>query len=83
MLSDQELTQIKNWSINSEELGNVIMNEEASIYREISEGILNLINEFQNQSILFPTGKTDFFGIDDLYTQIQLLFKGGEDLLKD
>ena len=51
--------------------------------REISEGILHLINEFGNQSKLFPTGKLDFFGIEDLYTQIQLQFEGGEDVMSD
>ena len=32
---------------------------------------------------LFPTGKLDFFGIEDIYTQIQLQFEGGEDLMSD
>ena len=83
MLTNQEFDQIKNWSEDIEKLGEAIMNEEASIYREISERILNLISEFENQSKLFPTGKLDFMGIEDIYTQIQLQFEGGEDLMKD
>jgi GTPase SAR1 family protein len=83
LLSNQELKQIKNWVKDTEELGNAILNEEASVYREMSEGILNLINDFGNQSKLFPTGKEDFLGIEDLYTQIQLQFEGGEDLMSD
>ncbi len=83
MLSNQELKHILNWSKDIEELRNAILNEEASVYREISEGILHLINEFESQSILFPIGKEDFLGIEDLYTQIQLQFEGGEDLMKD
>ena len=60
-----------------------IINEKASVYREMSEGLLRLIESFGNQSNLYPTGKEDFFGIEDLYTSIQLQFEGGEDLMSD
>jgi len=83
MLSDEELKQIVNWSDNSDELTNAIFNEKPSIYREINEKIIDLIKEFESHSKLFPTGKEDFFGIDDIYTQIQLQFTGGEDLMSD
>ena len=83
MLSDEELDTVKQWSEDTERLNNDILSEQPSIYREMSEGLLKLISDFQNQSTLIPTGKEDFFGIEDLYTQIQLQFKGGEDLLKD
>ncbi|KYK30463.1 MAG: hypothetical protein AYK22_03830 [Thermoplasmatales archaeon SG8-52-3] len=83
MLSNEDLEQIKNWSIDIETLGNSVINEEASIYREMSEGILKLISEFSSQNKLFPTGKVDFYGIEDVYTQIQLQFLGGEDLMSD
>jgi hypothetical protein len=83
MLSDQELTLIDNWAIDTEILGESIIQEEASVYREMSEGILNLISEFGTQSKLFPTENQDFRGIEDIYTQIQLQFEGGEDLMSD
>ena len=59
------------------------LNEKASVYREMSEGILQLINGFENQSKLYPTGKENYLGIADLYTSIQLQFEGGEDLMSD
>ncbi len=83
MLSDQELELVERWSQDSEELYHTILGEKASIHREMSEGILHLIESFQGQTRLFPTGKEDFFGIEDLYTAIQLQFEGGEDLMKD
>ena len=83
MLSDKELKQIIQWSDNSDMLGSDVLSEKASVYREMSEGILNLINSFQNQTKLFPIGRENFFGIEDLYTQIQLQFEGGEDLMSD
>jgi hypothetical protein len=80
LLKDEELNQVKGWSEDTDKLGNAILAEEATVYREMSEGILHLITEFGNKNKLFPTGKEAFFGIEDLYTQIQFQFKGGEDL---
>jgi len=83
MLSKEEIEQVERWSNDPDELSNAISNEKASVYREMSEGLLQLINGFDNQSKLFPTGKEDYLGIEDLYTSIQLQFEGGEDLMKD
>jgi len=83
MLSNEELKQIKRWSEDTEELSNAINSEKASVYREMNEKIIDLIDEFKSHSKIFPTGKEDFFGIEDIYTQIQLQFAGGEDLMSD
>jgi len=83
MLSNEELEQIQKWSENTEELSNAINCEKASVYREMNEKIIDLIDEFKSHSKIFPTGKEDFFGIEDIYTQIQLQFAGGEDLMSD
>jgi GTPase SAR1 family protein len=83
MLSDDELRKIKNWSLDKDELENSMLNEKATVHREMSEGLLNLIHEFSSHSEIFPTGKEEFFGIEDIYTYIQVQFKGGEDLMSD
>jgi len=83
LLSDKELSIIKKWSNNPDDLYGAVITEEASIYREMNEGILHLIQELGGYTKLIPTSKDDFFGIDDIYTDIQLQFKGGEDLMKD
>ena len=83
LLSDEELDIIKRWSDNPDDLYGAVITEEASIYREMNEGILQLIQGFGGYTRLIPTSKKEFFGIDDIYTGIQLQFKGGEDLMKD
>jgi GTPase SAR1 family protein len=83
LLNEEELDQLKKWVDESEELENAILEEKATIYREMSEGILRLIDEFKVHNQLFPTSKTKFFGIEDIYSQIQLQFEGGEDLMSD
>jgi GTPase SAR1 family protein len=83
LLTDIEKDIVLSWSEKPEELSKAIVNEESSIFRELSEKILDLIDSFQNQAKIIPTGKKDFMGISDLYTHIQMQFEGGEDLLKD
>jgi len=83
MLSEEELRKIKNWTKDKDDLENCMLNEEATVHREMSEGLLNLIHEFASHSEIYPTGKEDFFGLEDIYTYIQIQFKGGEDLMSD
>ena len=83
LLSDEDLEIIKKWSDNPEELYSAIVREEATIYREMSEEISRLIQDFGGHTKLIPTSKEAYFGIEDIYTDIQLQFEGGEDLMKD
>lgn len=83
MISNEEMDQIKKWIEDPERLEEDILKEEANIYREMSREIVGLIRDFQNISKIFPVSKEGFYGIEDLYTQIQMQFKGGEDLSRD
>jgi len=83
MLSDEEINLLEKWSENPDELENSIMQEEASVYREMSGNLLNLIKDFKSQSNLIPTSKDTFDGIEDIYRIVQSQFEGGEDLLPD
>ena len=83
MLIEEEKEQVIRWSKDTGELYNAVINEEATVQREMSEGILQMIQSFGSHAMLNPTGKEDFFGIEDLYTMIQLQFEGGEDLMSD
>ena len=83
MLSDDEILSIQRWADEPEEILSAISQEESSVYREMSEGIIHLLENFGTLSKLVPTSVEELKGVDDLYTNIQLLFKGGEDLSKD
>jgi GTPase SAR1 family protein len=82
LLDEKDKEKIILWSKDKDFLLSSVENEEPSLYREINEKILQILFEFENTTILKPIGK-DFYGIEDLYTSIQIQFKGGEDLLKD
>lgn len=83
LLSDDEVNQVLHWSKDTTVLYNAILQENASVYREMSEEILQVIQSFESHTHLIPTRKNDFSGIEDLYTDVQLLFEGGEDVLSD
>ncbi len=83
LLEEKELDKIMRWGNSTFELEDAIYNEKASVYREMSEKILGLISEFQEKTRLFKTAIPDYMGIDDIYTSIQMQFKGGEDLTPD
>jgi GPN-loop GTPase len=83
ILPQEELDLIFRWAEEPDILEESMLSEKASIYQEMSRGILNLIKDFQEQLKIYPTGKEEFQGISNIYTAVQLEFKGGEDLLSD
>ncbi len=83
LLSKKEQQLIQRWSDNVEEILEALYNEEPSMHRELSEQVMHLIKDIGGYTRLIPTSKKNFFGIEDIYTDIQQQFEGGEDLLKD
>ncbi|HIH28520.1 MAG TPA: GTPase [Thermoplasmata archaeon] len=83
LLSKKEQSLIQRWSDNAEEILEALYNEEPSMHRELSEQVLHLIKDIGGYTRLIPTSKKNFFGIEDIYTDIQQQFEGGEDVLKD
>ncbi len=83
LLSDEDIEMIKRWTDDPDELYGAIITEGASVLRELNEGILQLIKDFGGNTNIIPTSKKEYFGMEDIYTNIQIQFKGGEDLLKD
>jgi GTPase SAR1 family protein len=83
MLTEKESELVELWSKDMDAMQDAILNEESSLHREMSQGLLQVIQGFENQTKFIPTGKDDFLGIEDLYTAIQFQFEGGDDLMKD
>jgi GPN-loop GTPase len=83
LLTKKTHALIQRWSHNAEEIYEALYNEEPTLHREMSEHLLQLITDLGGYTKLIATSNKNFFGIEDLYTTIQLQFEGGEDLLKD
>jgi GTPase SAR1 family protein len=83
LLSKKQQALIQRWSTDPDEITEALAAEEASMHREMSEQILQLIKNLGGYTKLISTSNQQFVGIDDLYTRIQQQFEGGEDLLSD
>jgi GPN-loop GTPase len=83
ILKEEELEKILEWTHDPFSLETSVQQEKSSMYRKINEDIVQMIIDVQSNAQLIPTGNTEYLGIEDMYTMIQLLFSGGEDLLSD
>jgi len=83
LLAKKDLDYILTWADDPFSLESAVQSEHSSMFRQINEDIIRMIIDFQSHARLIPTGKNDFMGIEDMYTMIQLLFSGGEDVLSD
>ncbi|HEC89818.1 MAG TPA: GTPase [Thermoplasmatales archaeon] len=83
ILSEEQIKEIQLWSKDINTLYNAVIEENPSVYREMSEELIQVLQSFETHTRLIPTGINDFMGISDLYTIIQFIFKGGEDMTSD
>ncbi len=83
LLKKEDIELIQSWSEHAEELYSAVMMEKASMFQQMNEGILHIIQEFGGFTEIHPYSKKNFEGIEDIYTMIQQEFEAGEDLLKD
>jgi len=83
LLTREQVERIEKWSKDSSMLYEDVQREEASVYRELSENLFKLLNEFGGYTHFITTSSETLLGMEDLYTIIQMEFEGGEDLLSD
>jgi len=81
LFSDIEKKEVLSWSKDAYLLEDAIKSQHPSIYREMSENIFHVVENFMQNSLLIPASKQDFEGMDDIYTHLQFIFEGGEDVL--
>jgi GPN-loop GTPase len=83
LLTDDEVKGILAWSQEPLELEASVQQEAESMYREMSIDLFRVINGLGALPPLYPTSSETQDGIDDLYSQIQLQFGGGDDIASD
>lgn len=83
VLEEEEVDMILSWADDPFLLETAVQEQQSSMYRQINEDIVRLLIDFQTHAKLIATGQQDYQGIEDMYTVIQLLFAGGEDVLSD
>jgi hypothetical protein len=83
VLEEEEVDMILSWADDPFLLETAVQEQQSSMYRQINEDIVRLLIDFHTHAKLIATGQQDYQGIEDMYTVIQLLFAGGEDVLSD
>jgi hypothetical protein len=82
-LEEAELENITGWSRDAERLENAVISEAPSMYKEISCRTARILDELGSYRSLIYTSSKDMSGMEDLYTAVQQMFAGGEDLGKN
>jgi len=83
LLEKESLAQIQNWGEDPQGLYGEVMLENPSMSRQLSEGMITLLNDMAAYTSLTPLSSKNLDGIDDLYTIIQNVFSGGEDKINE
>lgn len=80
MVDKEALNMIIEWGKNSEKLKNDLLIKHPSLYYQLSEKMINVIEEMQAHTNMIPISSETWEGMEDLYSNIQQIFYGGEDL---
>jgi len=74
------LSMIIEWGKNPDKLHNDLIVKNPSLYYQLSEGIMNVIKEMHTHTKMLAISSQTWEGMEDLYSAIQQIFYGGEDL---
>jgi hypothetical protein len=83
ILNDEEREEIINWCEDPDKLYNSITLAMPSAYKQLSVNLLQVLAELGAKLKPNSISSKNYEGMEDLYTDIQETFMGGEDLSKD
>ena len=83
IIEEKALDTILEWGENPGKLFQDLMVESPTLYHQLSEGIMAIIKEMEAQTKLMPVSSETLAGLEDVYTMIQNIFMGGEDLERE
>ena len=83
IVAAEALDTILRWGKNPEQLYQEVIVTSPNLYHQLSEGIMAVINEMEALTALLPISNETLEGMEDLYTTIQHIFMGGEDLERE
>ena len=81
IVEKETLTCISEWERDTDILYSALL-ERKSLYSQLAEKIMIVIKEMESHTPFIPISSKTREGMEDLYTSIQNIFYGGEDLEK-
>ena len=83
LLQDEELERLLAWNQDPDLLQSAFDTEEATLFREMNVDLYRVLGSLSTASTLYPTSAINLSGLEDLYTHVQQVVAGGEDILSD
>ena len=83
LLSPEELDRIVNWSLDPFELYDALMQDAATPKTLLDVEFFKGMESIGVYRKLHPVSSESMTGFEEVYTQVQLVFEGGEDLRPD
>ncbi len=82
LLKDEEIENIAEWSENWDKLYGSLIEDSPGMYRELNVEVFRALESLDVFKKLIPTSARMLYGYEDIYSAVQLVFGGGEDLEK-
>jgi GTPase SAR1 family protein len=82
LLDEKEKDRIMNWVKQPENLLNDAINENPSMEKQLSIELFRVLEELGVYKMLTPVSSETMIGMEDIYSIVQQVFMGGEDLEK-
>ncbi len=79
LLSEEEIEKIENWSTDSENLLNVLMDEVSGSQNQVSIEVLRAMETIGAYGGVGFASSETMYGMEDIYTVLQEISSGGED----
>ncbi|MDD5778364.1 MAG: ATP/GTP-binding protein [Candidatus Thermoplasmatota archaeon] len=80
IVEKEALDMMLTWGKKPERLYQDVMVKSPTLHYQLSQGLLTIIKEMEAHTSLLPVSNQTLEGMEDLYTSIQHIFMGGEDL---
>jgi GTPase SAR1 family protein len=83
LIEEEQKEKILEWSKNPEALYDALVTEAPSMEGQLSSELLQALESLGTYKELIPVSSENITGMEDLYSMIQQMFMGGEDLSVD
>ncbi len=82
IIEDEDILRIADWSTDWNSLYDALVNENPGMYRELTVELFKALENLDVFKTLVPTSARMLYGFEDVYSTLQMIFAGGEDLEK-
>jgi GTPase SAR1 family protein len=83
LLKADELARIASWSETPDALEDALLVEKPDLYTQMNTNVFRVLDAMGNMTKAYAVSGESFEGMEDVYTFVQGLFEGGEDLKSD